>query len=65
LVGVTDLKGSVIDQALDAGWSDFEDAIQYFYAIDSSCEAIITRNARDYIKAKLQVFAPFEFIEQF
>ena len=65
LVGVTDLKGSVIDQALDAGWSDFEDAIQYFYAIDSSCEAIITRNARDYKKAKLQVFTPFEFIEQF
>jgi len=65
LVEVEDLRGSAIDQALLAGWSDFEDAIQHFYAIDSSCEAIITRNARDYKKAKLQVFTPFEFIEQF
>ena len=64
LVEVTDLRGSVINQALDAGWNDFEDAIQYFYAIDSSCEAIVTRNARDYKKAKLKVYTPFEFIEQ-
>lgn len=65
LVEVENLRGSAIDQALVAGWSDFEDAIQHFYAIDSSCEAIITRNTRDYKKAKLQVFTPFEFIEQF
>ncbi len=64
LVEVANLNGSVIDQALNAGWSDFEDAIQHFYAIDSSCEAIITRNVRDFKKAKLQVFTPFELIEQ-
>lgn len=64
LVEVANLNGSVIDQALNAGWSDFEDAIQHFFAIDSSCEAIITRNSRDYKKAKLQVLTPYQFIER-
>lgn len=65
LVELEDLSGSVIDQALNAGWSDFENAIQHFYAIESSCEAIITRNFRDYKKAKIHVITPFEFLEQF
>lgn len=49
--------------ALDSKFTDFEDALQYFSAIQSNkVDGIITRNTKDYRHSKIPVFSPQEFL---
>lgn len=57
------IKNSTIDKALASGWTDFEDAMQHFCAIEEGCEAIITRNTSDFKKSTLSVYTPAKFLE--
>ena len=43
--------------------SDYEDAVQYLTAVSSECEAIITRNAKDFTFSKLPIYSPTEFLK--
>jgi predicted nucleic acid-binding protein len=58
---------SVTDQeiklALSSGFTDFEDAIQYYTALSAGCQFIITRNVGDYKLSDIPVFAPAEFMK--
>jgi predicted nucleic acid-binding protein len=55
-------KDSVF-QALHSGFKDFEDALQYFSALqDKSIDAIITRNTRDYKLSEIAVLTPENFL---
>ena len=64
LTTVLTLDEKVIDLALnDKGFSDFEDAIQYFSAIENNLDIIITRNLKDYKTSKLPVMTASEFIK--
>lgn len=65
LVGVGSIKESTIDSALHSGWSDFEDAIQHFCAIENKCDAIITRNISDFKDSEIPVYTPAQFIEEY
>ena len=52
--------------ALDSKFTDFEDALQYYSALNSNkIDAIITRNVKDFKKSALPVFSPAEFIATF
>ncbi|MBC6367193.1 PIN domain-containing protein [Algoriphagus sp. AK58] len=52
--------------AMKSGFSDFEDAIQYFTAIQNpEIEGIITRNLADYRKSQIPVFTPEVFLSTF
>jgi predicted nucleic acid-binding protein len=52
--------------AMKSGFSDFEDAIQHFTAIQMpEIEGIITRNLSDYRKSQLPVFTPEVFLSSF
>lgn len=55
LVGVVPVDARVIDLALASSFSDFEDAIQYFAALEAGLEVIVTRNQRDYRGSKLPI----------
>ena len=46
---------------LDA--ADYEDALQYLTALSSGCEAIITRNGKDFFCSSLPVYTPDEFLK--
>lgn len=49
--------------AMKSGFSDFEDAIQYFTAIQNpEIKGIITRNLSDYRKSQIPVFTPESFL---
>lgn len=52
-------------EALQSKFSDFEDALQHYSAVENHCEYIITRNVNDYINSKLKVLLPEEFIGMF
>lgn len=55
-----------IISALKSGFSDFEDAIQYFTALQNpEIKGIITRNLSDYRKSKIPVFSPEIFFSSF
>lgn len=54
-----------IDQALSSGFSDFEDAIQYFSSTDRHLGFIITRNKKDYKPDKISICTPSEFLKIF
>lgn len=42
---------------------DFEDCIQYHSAKAARCQAIITRNTKDFKKIELDVYTPEHFLE--
>lgn len=42
--------------------SDFEDALQNFCAVESNCDAIVTRNKSDYKQSTIRVLTPFEVL---
>jgi predicted nucleic acid-binding protein len=63
-VRVSTVNAQVIDQALDLTWKDFEDAVQYVSAVQTGCQAIVTRNPDDFSYSKLPVFTPEKLLKQ-
>ena len=55
LVTVLPVDDNIIEKALKAGFTDFEDAIQYHAALSASCSVFLTRNGRHYRKAEIAV----------
>ncbi len=63
LCNISIMNDKVIDKAISANFKDFEDALQYFSAIESKCEAIITRNEKDFKNALIPVMQPSSFLQ--
>ena len=62
LVSITSLNGKIIDLALNSEFTDFEDAIQYYSALQNEIEILLTRNLKDYKKAQIAVLTAQDFI---
>jgi predicted nucleic acid-binding protein len=65
LVNVLPLDDKISELALNSDFRDFEDAIQYFTAIENDQDLIITRNQPDFKESKIPVMTPGEFIKSF
>ena len=63
LVTVLPLDDKISDLALNSEFRDFEDAIQYFTAIENDQDLIITRNHHDFKESKIPVMTAGEFIK--
>ncbi len=53
----------MIEQSLNSEFNDFEDAIQYFTAVNNGITLIITRNKIDYKRSKIDVLTAEEFLK--
>ena len=62
LVNVLPLDNKIADLALNSEFKDFEDAIQYYTAIENDQDLIITRNQSDFKESKIPVMTAGEFI---
>jgi hypothetical protein len=62
LVRVLSFDNKIVDLALNSNFKDFEDAIQYFTAIENDQELIVTRNMSGYRKSKIPVMTAGEFV---
>jgi predicted nucleic acid-binding protein len=62
LVNVLSLDDKITDLALNSEFRDFEDAIQYYTAIENEQELIITRNQSDFKDSKIPIMTAGEFI---
>jgi len=56
---------SVMDNSIASDFEDFEDAMQYFSALKSEAEIIITRNIKDFTKSSIKVSTPANFLSEF
>ena len=64
IVKVLSLDDKIIGVALnDNSFSDFEDGLQYFTAIENNQDLIITRNLKDFKASKLPVMTARQFLE--
>lgn len=61
---VAEVTQSIIDKALQLRWDDFEDAIHYQAALASGCDAIVSRNEKDFKQTTLPVLSPHQFLKQ-
>lgn len=62
LVKVLPMDDKIIDLSLNSGFKDFEDAIQYFTAIENKFEIIITRNLKDFKLSKIPVMTANDYL---
>ncbi len=63
LINILPVDERIIEQSLNSEFTDFEDAIQYFAAVNNGISIIITRNKADYKKSKIPVVTAEEFLK--
>jgi predicted nucleic acid-binding protein len=63
LLTVLNVDDKVIQKALESGFTDFEDAVQYFTAVEHKMDYIITRNTEDYKKSTIKVYTPSQYLK--
>ncbi len=64
IVRVLCLDEKIVGLSLnDNDFKDYEDALQYFTALENGVDAIITRNLKDFQKAKLPVMTASQFLK--
>lgn len=51
-----------VDDSLASQFKDFEDAMQYYTAVKTKADAIITRNGKDFTNSKIPVMTAAEYI---
>ncbi|OGV34716.1 MAG: hypothetical protein A2020_00255 [Lentisphaerae bacterium GWF2_45_14] len=60
---VVSLDEKILNRTIDADFGDFEDGIQFFSAIRSSADYLITRNVKDFPHRDIPILAPEEFLK--
>lgn len=55
LCSISIMDDEVIEKGNNSDFKDFEDTMQYFSAIASDCDLIVTRNENDFKNAMISV----------
>ena len=56
-----DLTVSLLDKAISSPMTDFEDAVQFYTAVYSEADYIITRNVKHFPQDNIPVLTPTDF----
>jgi len=62
IVSVENVGHSIVNQASNSKFKDFEDAVQNYCAEASGHQIIITRNTKDYKESDLSILTPKEYL---
>ena len=63
VVNIAKADKKIAFHALNSGWNDFEDAVQYSVAKKLKAKYIVTRNKKDFSNSNIAVVSPAEFLE--
>ena len=63
LCSISVMDDEVVEKAINSDFKDFEDAMQYFSALASNCDLIITRNEKDFKNALIPVMNGESYLE--
>ena len=64
-VDIAAVDREVILRAMDAGMTDFEDAVQAASAQHAGIDAVVTRNLEDFQDSGLTIYDPESFVHSF
>lgn len=59
---ICEVNEETIEKALNSNFKDFEDAVQYFSAVQAQCSIIITRNGKDFKDSVLAIMTAEEYL---
>ncbi len=63
LVSVLSLDDRIIDLSLnDVAFTDYEDALQYFAALENNMDVIVSRNLKDFRSSSIPVMVAGQFL---
>ena len=62
LLHILTINEKIIELALSSGFKDFEDAIQYYSALEENLEYLITRNKEDYKESGIIICNAKEYL---
>ena len=62
LVNILSMDDKIIDLSLNSNFKGFEDAIQYYTAIEHKIDIIITRNLKDFKLSKIPVLTAENYL---
>ena len=63
MVSILSIDERVIEQSLNSEFNDFEDAIQYYTAVNNGIKVLLTRNITDYKSSKITVSTSEQFVK--
>ncbi len=63
LVTVLSVSNKVVELALLSDFKDFEDALQYFNALENDVNFLLTRNLKDYKTAEIPIMTAEQFLK--
>jgi predicted nucleic acid-binding protein len=63
-LNITTIDESITRLASKSNLEDFEDALQYYSAIESKCECVVTENTKDFYKCELEVLDCEQFLSR-
>ena len=64
IISILEMDQTVVMNALNSEFKDFEDALQNYAAVKSSkIDTIITRNTKDYKKSEIGVMTPESYLK--
>lgn len=53
---------TIIEKGLNSTFSDFEDSLQYFCALKTECDVLLTRNQKDFKESTIPVMSADEYL---
>lgn len=59
---ICDLDEVIIEKGLNSNFTDFEDSLQYFSALKSDCDILITRNGKDFKDSQIPIMTADEYL---
>jgi predicted nucleic acid-binding protein len=62
IADTADLTDKIINKGLSSRFNDFEDSLQYYCALETDCNIIITRNSKDFKASEIPVYTPDEYL---
>ena len=65
LSGVATSNERIVDDALASRFTDFEDALQYYTALEDQADIIITRNGKDFSASSIPVMTAGVYLATF
>jgi len=64
IIKVLAVDEEIMRTAMQTGFSDFDDSIQYTVAKNNGLDYLVSRNKKDYKKANMKVFSADEILEK-
>ena len=64
LVSILPLDEKILELSLSSDFNDFEDAIQYYTALENNINTIITRNKKDFKNSTIPVMNANEYLKR-